>query len=59
MLNLFNLILMVFLNPTRADQRPVRAWFLDIAFIQEVGMHVCVSVCVCVCPPPGYLKPFM
>ena len=24
----------------------VRAWFLEIAFVREV------SVCVCVCPPP-------
>ena len=30
------------------------AWFLRIAFVQEVSMCVCVCVCVwmCVCPPP-------
>ena len=25
---------------------PARAWFLEIAFVQEVGMRVCVCVCV-------------
>ena len=33
-------------------------WFLEIAFVWEVGMCVCVCVCVCmcvcVCPPLGY-----
>ena len=24
----------------------VRAWFLEIAFVQEVSMRVCVDVCV-------------
>ena len=23
--------------------------FLNIAFVQEVGMHACVCICVCVC----------
>ena len=36
------------LNQARAGQRPARAWFLDIAFVREVGMRVCV----CVCLPP-------
>ena len=33
-----------------------RTWFLEIAFVWEVGvcMCVCVCVCVCVCPSPGY-----
>ena len=25
------------------------AWFLEIAFVQEVSMCVCVCVCVCAC----------
>ena len=34
-------------------------WFLEIAFIREVGMFACVCVCVCVCVfvsvhPRGY-----
>ena len=35
----------------------MHAWFLEIAFVREVSMHVCVwmcvcvCVCVCVCPP--------
>ena len=29
----------------------VSAWFLEIAFVCEVGMHVCVYVCACVCVP--------
>ena len=34
------------------------AWFLEIAFVLEVGKCVCLSLslCVYVCPPPGYLK---
>ena len=27
-----------------------RAWFLEIAFVREVGMRVCVWMCVCVRP---------
>ena len=27
-----------------------RAWFLEIAFVREVSMRVCVDVCVCVRP---------
>ena len=26
-----------------------RAWFLEIAFVQEVSMRVCVCVWMCVC----------
>ena len=29
--------------------RPARAWFLEIAFVREVSMRVCVDVCVCMC----------
>ena len=43
--------LLQFLNQARASRRPVRAWFLEIAFVREVGMCVCVCVCVC---PRGY-----
>ena len=38
-----------FLNQARASLRPARAWFLDIAFVHEVG--VSVYVCVCVSTP--------
>ena len=31
-----------FKNQARAGRRPARAWFLDIAFVREVGMRVCV-----------------
>ena len=30
------------LNQVRADQGPAHAWFLEIAFVQEVGMCVYV-----------------
>ena len=33
-----------FLNQAHAGLQPVRAWFLEIAFVREVGMCVCVSV---------------
>jgi len=40
-----------FLNQLRACLRPARDWFLEIAFIHDVSMFVCV----CVCPrPQGY-----
>ena len=26
-----------------------RAWFLEIAFVREVGIRGCVCACVCVC----------
>ena len=39
-----------------SGQRLVRTWFLEIAFVQEVGVcacvYVCVRVCVCVCACP-------
>ena len=38
-----------FLNQVRAGQRPACAWFLEIAFVREVG----VCVCVCVSAPEG------
>ena len=31
-----------------------RVWFLEIAFVREVSMSVCVHVHACVCPPRGY-----
>ena len=31
---------------------PAHTWFLEIAFVREVGM--CVYVCLWVCLPPGY-----
>ena len=36
-----------FLNQARAGLRPACAWFLEIALVREVGMHVRVHVCVC------------
>ena len=39
----------VFLNQRHADQRPARPWFLEIAFVPEVGMHACTCVCMIVC----------
>jgi len=41
-----------FLNQVCAGQRPVCNWFLEIAFVCDVSMHVCMCVCVCVPPPP-------
>jgi len=60
-----------FLKQARAGWMPVRDWFLEIAFVRDVSMfvcvcvcvcacvracvRVCVCVCVCVCPPPRLL----
>jgi len=44
-----------FLNKAHAGLWPVRAWFLEITFVRDVCMRVCVCVCVCVCPPPRLL----
>ena len=41
-----------FLNQALAGRRAASAWFLEIAFVREVGMSACVCACVCVCPPP-------
>ena len=41
------LLLHLFLNQARANQRPAHTWFLEIAFVWEVGMRVHVYVCVC------------
>ena len=30
-------------------------WFLIIAFVHDVVMHVCLHVCMCVCPSPRLL----
>ena len=38
--------LTTFINQARAGQRPAYVWFLEMTFVQEVGMHVCLSVCV-------------
>ena len=40
---------LLFLNQAHAGHSPARAWSLEIAFVREVGMHVCVDVCVDVC----------
>ena len=37
------MIIIKFLNQARAG-RSVRAWFLEIAFVREVSMRVCVDV---------------
>ena len=34
---------MEFLNQARVSQRPVRTWFLEIAFVHKVSICVCVS----------------
>jgi len=34
-----------FLNQVRAGRRLAHAWFLEIAFVRDVSMHVCVCVC--------------
>jgi len=35
-----------FLNQAHAGWRLARNWFLEIAFVHDVCMHVCVCVCV-------------
>ena len=42
----------LFLNQACTSQRLARARFLEIAFVREVSMCVCLSVCL----PPGLLK---
>ena len=37
--------------------QPVRAWFLDIAFVLKVSM--CVWMCVCVCVRPLTMKHYL
>ena len=39
------------LNQACAGRKPARTWFLEIAFVREVGMSACVCVCV---RPWGY-----
>ena len=47
----------IFLNQacaSHASHKLMHTWFLKIAFIWELGMHVCMCVCVwcvCVCLP--------
>ena len=36
----------------------VCAWFLEIAFVREVSMRVCVCGCVVCVRPQGYEKLF-
>jgi len=49
------------LNQACTSQRPEDTWFLEIAFVHNVCMRVCVCTCVCVCayvrvrPPPRLL----
>ena len=38
------------LSQVHAGQRLARSWFLEIAFVHDVGM----SACVCVCLPQAY-----
>ena len=40
-----------FLNQARASLWPARAWFLEIAFVREIGACVCLSVCLSVSAP--------
>ena len=37
-------------NQAHASLWPARAWFLEIAFVRNVSMCVCMRACVC--PPP-------
>ena len=46
--------LWLFLNQARAGLRPARAWFLEIAFVREVSMRVCVCGCVVCVRPRGH-----
>jgi len=41
---LFNsyLVVLLLLNQARASQRSAHDWFLEIAFVRNVSMHVCV-----------------
>ena len=41
------IFLFFLLNQAHASQRPVHTWLLEIAFIREVSVSVCVHVCVC------------
>ena len=52
--NILCLILAIFgwfLNQARAGRRLAHAWFLEIAFVHDVGMRVCVCVSVCLSAP--------
>ena len=39
----------------KPGQRPARTWFLEIAFVWEVSMHVCLFI-VCLCARPQAIK---
>jgi len=43
--------ILLFLNQVHAGQRSACDWLLEIAFVRDVCMRVCVCVCVC---PRGY-----
>jgi len=45
----------MFLNQAHAGQRLACNWFLKIAFVRDVCMHVCAHVCVCVSAPARLL----
>jgi len=45
LVNFTDIMLTTFLNQARAGRRPLRDWFLEIAFLRDV----CVCVCVCAC----------
>ena len=36
------------LNQACTSLRSTHTWLLEIAFVWEVGMHVCLCVCACV-----------
>ena len=36
-------VFIIFLNQVRASQRPACTWFLEIAFVCQVDVCVCVS----------------
>ena len=48
-----NIVTQKFLNQVCAVQRPVHAWFLEIAFVRDVGMCVYVHACLCVSTSEG------
>ena len=43
----FYFLLIILLNQVRTGLWSARAWFLKIAFVCKVGMHMCICVCVC------------
>ena len=41
----------MFIQQFLKQVQPVYAWFLEIAFLRDVSMSVCVRACVCVSTP--------